>query len=100
MALNDYQGDPVLGGWWLYDGAVQQRVVIVAYDHDPAHAQWLDDCLYEGPEVHGDSYDPVPLGADGRLYSVSGAKCPYYPTLEQAKAWAEKQPWAPITWDI
>jgi hypothetical protein len=99
MALNDYEGEPVLGGSWLYDGALQRRVLIVAYDHDPAHAQWLDDLLYEGPEIHGDSHEPMPLGPEGRLYSVSNTSCPYYPTLQQAKAWAEEQPWAPITWD-
>jgi hypothetical protein len=99
MALDDYRGERVLSGSWLYDGVLIQRIDIVAYDHDPGHARWLDDCLYEGPQVHGDTYDQVPLGPDGRLYSVGRTSCPYYPTLDEAKAWAERQPWAPITWD-
>jgi hypothetical protein len=99
MALNDYRGEPVLSGSWLYGGVQRQRISIVAYDHDPAYAQWLDDLAYEGPEIHGHTCEQTPLGPEGRLYRVGQTSCPYVPTVEEAKAWADRQPWGPVSWD-
>jgi hypothetical protein len=91
MALDDWHGEPVLNGTWRYDGRTHERITIIARNYDMRHSTYeADGMLDEGEQ-------PVPLGPDGRLYYVAGS--PPLRTLEEAKAWAEKQPWGPVEWD-
>jgi hypothetical protein len=91
MALNDFEGELVLVGWFLYDGAVPTRIEIVARDYDVA---------FHVNEV-GDGFEPrrtpTPLGPDGRLYYLRGNLDPH-PSLEGVQAWADSQPWGPVDW--
>ena len=101
MALTDFQGEPVLGGTWLYDGTEPRRVLIVACNFDKTYAMIQDDRLYgvddlrEGEENHA----PEPMGPDGCLYYVRDTSSPGLKTLAEAKAWADSQPWGPVVWD-
>ncbi len=105
MALNDYQGMPILGGTWMYDGVLPMRVLIVACDHDRDYASRQDDRLYwtdadyDADEDDGGEDEPSPLGPDGRLYYVGHTWGPPHQTLEAAKAWVDAQPWGPANWD-
>ena len=91
MALDDWHGEPVLSGTWFYDGQVPERITILARNYDMRHSMYEADGMLEAGE------EPVPLGPDGRLYYVS--KSPPLRSLEEAKAWADMQPWEPVEWD-
>jgi hypothetical protein len=103
MGLHDDLGEPVLGGTWLYDGKVPQRVLIVACDYDQEHAMLVDDALYETDEdelVTPDELgEPRQTGPDGVLYYVRGVASPGHETLAAAQAWVDTQPWGPVRWD-
>lgn len=92
MALDDYEGVPVVGGWFLYGGTVRTRVEIIARDYDVWHRTLEADGLLEADDV------PVQPGPDGRLYYLHGNTLPH-PTLDEARAWVDSQPWAPVCWD-
>jgi hypothetical protein len=36
---------------------------------------------------------------DGVLYHVRGTSCPDLDSIAEAKAWADSQPWGPVSWD-
>jgi hypothetical protein len=100
MALDDFQGEPVLNGTWLYDGSVPTRTQIVAYNFDLEHAYALEELDHVVEDHGGEPYDvgqPRPMGPDGVLYRAQNG--PLFDTIEEAKAWAGQQPWGPITWD-
>ena len=90
MALDDFKGEPVLSGTWLYGGVKAERISILARNYDYYYAMYEEADALEGEE-------PTPLGPDGRLYYVSAS--PPLPTIEEAKAWADSQPWGPVDWD-
>jgi hypothetical protein len=97
--LDDYLGEPVFGGTWLYDGSVPMRIEIVAQNDDVRHGWELDELEHVVEEHGGEPWDvglPRPMGPDGVLYSAGG---PQFDTIEEAKAWADAQPWGPVTWD-
>ncbi len=95
MALDDYDGEIVLTGTWLYDGQAPTSIEVVARNFD---AFW-ESVDYEEP-----GRELMPLGPEGRLYTVSfssGRSSGWGPfqTIEALKAWADAQPWGPVTWD-
>ncbi|WP_395943161.1 hypothetical protein [Brevundimonas sp.] len=92
MALNDYQGEYVTGGTFLYDGLVPKRVTIIAKDHDASYALGkAEDWLEPGETA-------MPVGPDGVLYYQLGELTPHQ-TLAQAKAWIDGKDYGPIDWD-
>lgn len=93
MALNDYEGELIVVGWFLYDRTVPTRVEIVARNYDVYYQVNAADDLLELRAR------PAPLGADGRLYYLKGNLEPH-PTLEAAQAWADRQPWGPVDWNV
>jgi hypothetical protein len=101
MALNDFQGEPVLGGTWMYDGIEPRRVLIVACNFDQEFASREDDRLY-GVDDHREGEEPdapQAMGPDGCLYYLRGTSSPGLGTVAEAKAWADSQPWGPVAWD-
>lgn len=93
MAIDDYEGEPVVSGTWFYSGSLPQRITIIARNYDMNYSMFAaEDALLDGEQ-------PIPLGPDGRLYYVGYTSSPGHPTLEEAKAWADSQPWGPVTWD-
>ena len=102
MALDDFHGEPILGGTWLYDGILPRRIVIIARNYDIEYTGRQDDLLYgkeEDRDLDNEPDAPIPLGPDGRLYYVQNTSSPGHQTIDEVKAWAASQPWAPITWD-
>ncbi len=102
MAIDDFDGKPVVGGTWWYDGSVAMRVFIVACNFDRSH-EWASDEVEHVRECHGYEIegpgDPRPMGPDGVLYHLENTSCPDYETVAEVKAWATAQAWGPITWD-
>jgi hypothetical protein len=81
----------VATGIWLYDGVIQRGIRIVA---KPAR---LSSSRYDEDDQL-DENAPVPNTPDGLIYQcVPGGG--ELPTLEEAKAWADAQPWGPVKWD-
>jgi hypothetical protein len=91
VGLNDSHGEPVLRGTWLYDGRKRETITIVARSYDMRFSTFAADGMLE------DGEQPVPLGPDGRLYYVAAS--PPLRSLEEAKEWADSQPWGPVEWD-
>jgi hypothetical protein len=94
MALNDLQGEPVTSGTWLYDGSIRRSIHIVARNYDLDWAVRYGD----GHDTPAEGEVPMPLNDAGVIYYVEGTG-PGFHTVEEAKAWADQQPWGPVTWD-
>jgi hypothetical protein len=83
--------ETIATGTWLYDRAIPRQIKIIA---KPAH---FASSRYDEDDQLDESV-PVPNTPDGLVYKCvpgggEGA------TLEEAKAWADAQPWGPIKWD-
>jgi hypothetical protein len=95
MAKDDYAGEAVAVGEWLYDGTVPKTAEVVAYDCDFFFERIPTD------DGRAD-WAPHPLNEEGVLYylRVDGELLPLPPfeSVVEAIAWADRQPWAPITW--
>ena len=100
MAINDYDGEPVLGGFWLYDGTVRMSVSVMKRNFDIEHANYLEEMehvrLDHGYELPPPQ-PPAEPGPDGVFYYVLNS--PSFDTIDEAKDWADGQPWGPVTWD-
>ncbi len=84
----------ILSGVWLYDGALPQRIDITAVAVEFAHSRYYDAEIDDGI----DPTTSIPASEDGFVYYVAHTSGGEFPSLAAAKAWAETQPWAPITW--
>jgi hypothetical protein len=82
----------VASGTWLYDGIVPRRIEIYV---KPARFAWK---RYEDHDQI-DETRPIPETKDGFLYYFRIANWGEYLTIEEAKAWADAQPWGPVAWD-
>lgn len=98
MAIDDDDGEPVASGFWLYDGSVRMPIAVVKRNFDILHAMYLEEMEHVRHD-HGYELPPKPPakpGPDGVFYSV--ANSPDFETIEEAKAWADVQPWGPVSW--
>ncbi len=96
MARTDYEGEYITGGSWLYAGSAPSRVEILGRSYDRQYAMAEADEQLEPGET------PTPLGPEGLLYSVrysGNAEDGLFQTIQEAKGWADAQPWGPVTWD-
>ena len=95
MIEEEMRRDTVATGRWLYDGAVQKSVRIIGLPYDYWYAMGEQDGQLEPEEV------PEPLGPEGLLYypSFAGIDGPAYPTIIQAKGYAQSKVQSPIEWD-
>jgi hypothetical protein len=84
----------VLSGIWLYGGIVPRRIEITAVAVEFAHSRYHDAEVDDGI----DPTTPIPVTEDGFVYYVGHTTGGEFLSLAAAKAWAETQPWAPITW--
>jgi hypothetical protein len=89
----------VATGTWLYDKIVPMRIEI--YAKPPCFAS----CRYDEDEQLDESR-PIPDTKDGSLYFCrpGGADDFLHSTqeflsIDEAKAWADAQPWGPVKWD-
>ena len=80
----------VATGTWFYDKTVPQRIAIYAKPARFASSRYDDDDKL-------DESRPIPDTIDGFLYYCRPGS--EHLTIEDAKAWADAQPWGPVTWD-
>jgi hypothetical protein len=95
IARDDFDGEVVPVGEWLYDGTVAKLAEVVAFDCDYFFERMPTD---DGrPE-----WAPHALNEHGLLYYLrtAGELLPLTPfsSVAEAIAWADRQPWAPVTW--
>ena len=94
MALNDYDGETVARGSWLYTGLPKQ-IEVVAFDCDYFFVRMPTD---DGREA----LQGYPLNDEGRLYYLKpeGDVLPLKPftTIADAKRYALAQPWG-VSWE-
>jgi hypothetical protein len=83
-------------GTWYYDGLLPMRVEIHAIP-----ARYSSSRFAEGGEMTGEYVEsiPIPTTKDGHVYYCVGFVSGEYLSIDDVKAWAANQPWAPVTWD-
>lgn len=96
MSTDKFDGERIALGWWLYAGVVKKRVEVVAFTFD----YWFELPGDDGRELP----EPYQLNPEGRLYYIraDGGEplgFPPFMSIDDARAWADAQPWAPIDWD-
>lgn len=79
-------------GVWLYDGAVPRRIAIARIPAEFSGSRYNDD-----DELNETT--PIPQTKDGHLYHVVGPVNEEFLSISEAMAWADAQPWGPVTWD-
>jgi hypothetical protein len=92
--MGDLDRDKIVAsGTWLYDGTVPYRIAIYA---KPAR---FESSRYDDDDEQLDERRPIPDTKDGFLYYCWPGRSGEHLTIEDAKAWADAQPWGPVTWD-
>jgi hypothetical protein len=82
----------VATGTWFYDRTIPKQIFIYAR---PAH---LAPSRYDSDDQIDES-TPIPETPDGLVYYCFPASSGDCLTLEEAKHWANVQPWGPVIWD-
>jgi hypothetical protein len=82
----------VATGSWLYDGLAPKPITLWA---KPAH---LSSSRFDDDDQL-DETRPIPETKDGFLYCCQYGGRGEFLTVEDAKAEADAQPWAPVKWD-
>ena len=82
----------VATGTWFYDRVVPREIRIYAKPARFASSRYDDDDQI-------DESRPVPETIDGFLYFCAPWSSGDHLTVQEAKAWADAQPWGPIIWD-
>jgi len=88
----DDNAELVATGTWLYDQQVPSPISILR-----KQAKWASS-RYDWETDHWDESRPVPDTVDGFLYYCSLGKSGEHLTVDDAKAWADAQPWGPVSW--
>jgi hypothetical protein len=84
--------ETVATGTWLYDRTVLRPISILRKPASMAYSRF-DEVMDQIDENR-----PIPETKDGFLYFCSLGKSGEHFTAEDAKAWADAQPWGPVTW--
>jgi hypothetical protein len=82
----------VATGTWLYDGTVPMRISVCARPARFASSRYDDDDQL-------DETRPIPDTKDGFLYCCFPFSDSGHLTIDEAKEWANAQPWGPVIWD-
>jgi len=83
----------VATGIWFYDRTAPRLISIMRKPATMAYSR------FDHETGQTDESRPVPETKDGFLYYSSlGASGEYF-DVEDAKAWADAQPWGPVRWD-
>jgi hypothetical protein len=83
----------VATGTWLYDRTAPRPISIMRKPATMAYSRFD----YETDQV--DESRPVPETKDGFLYFCSLGQSGEHLDIEGAKAWADAQPWGPVSWE-
>jgi len=91
-------------GVWLYDRTVPHTIEIYARPARFAGSRFKepDENTLE-PDTPGgfvlDENAPIPDTPDGFVYDVGAGSGGEFYSIEEAKRWADAQPWGPVKWD-
>jgi|SRR5579871_962541 len=103
--MADFEIRVVARGIWLYDGTVPQAIEVRARPAEFAKSRWVE--VDENPTPGGfitqdgfvlDANAPIPETPDGFVYYLSSGRGEFH-TIEDAKRWADAQPWGPVKWE-
>jgi hypothetical protein len=83
----------VATGTWLYDRTVPSPISIMRKPATRAYSR------FDSETDRFDESKPIPKTKDGFLYFCSLGKSGEHLDVEDAKAWADAQPWGPVYWD-
>ncbi len=91
-------------GIWLYNRKVPHTIEICARPAKFAGSRFKepDENNPEPDTPDGLVFDenaPIPDTPDGLVYYVCGTSGGEFHSFEEAKRWADAQPWGPVTWD-
>ena len=81
----------VATGIWLYDRTAPRRIAIYAQPVRFASSRYDNDDQL-------DESRPIPETPDGLVYTCDLTGGSHH-TLDEAKDWADQQPWGPVEWD-
>jgi hypothetical protein len=84
----------VATGTWLYDRTAPRPISIMRKPATMADSRFDWETTGQVDESR-----PVPETKDGFLYFCSLGRSGEYLDIESAKAWADAQPWGPVSWD-
>ena len=85
----------VATGTWLYDRIAPRPIAIMRKPAAMAESR----INYEADNYDIDESRPVPETKDGFLYFCSPGRSGEHLDVESVKAWADAQPWGPVSWD-
>jgi hypothetical protein len=91
-------------GIWLYNRTVPHTIEIYARPAKFAGSRFKepDENTPEPDTADGFVFDenaPIPDTPDGFVYYVSATSGGEFHSVEDAKRWADAQPWGPVKWD-
>lgn len=81
----------VASGTWFYDKTVPKPISIYAVPARLSGSRYDDDDQL-------DESTPIPNTVDGFVYRCSLGGGGEHATVDEARAWADSQPWGPVTW--
>lgn len=93
--MKEYESFIADFGYYLYEGTIRRPVEIEAYPVEHACSRYIES--ENGLIV--DPQSPIPKSPNGYLYRVDVTSGVDFITLEDARNWANSQPWAPIFWN-
>ena len=76
------------------------HVTVTKRNFDRVYADYLEEMEHVRLQHGYELPQPLPPrqpGPDGVFYSVLNS--PDFETVDEAKVWADNQPWGPVTWD-
>jgi hypothetical protein len=82
----------VATGTWFYAGTAPVRISVHSKPAKFASSRYDEDDQL-------DESRPIPETKDGFLYRCHPVGGPDHLTVDEAKAWADRQPWGPVKWD-
>ncbi|MDF0583536.1 hypothetical protein [Bradyrhizobium yuanmingense] len=88
--------EKVAEGTWHYDGDIPRRIAVYRKEARLSSSRFNRD-TEEEPSI--DESRPIPETKDGFLYYCLLTNSGEHLSLDEAKAWADAQPWGPVKWD-
>lgn len=92
----DTEFETVAIGVWLYAGGVPHEVRLLRRPASRAYSRWVEDARTGMDCI--DQKSPIPITPDGQVYYVGATSGGEFSSKEEALAWANRQPWGPVTW--
>jgi hypothetical protein len=86
----------VATGTWFYDGSIPRPIAVYLKRARFASSRFNHDTDDE-PSI--DESRPIPATKDGYLYYCFPGNSGEHLSVDEAKAWADAQPWGPVKWD-